>query len=387
MIISYSSYNLAYASYSYSIRYFALDLGLNYSAQSIYDTLGNIVSVIIVLLIGITADYLGRIRTATITTLISLLSPLLSLTRDPSLGVPLSIVIYNVSFAAGVVARNLLMIELGGEILGRLIGLVMTVGALSMIIGPVVGLWIKDLAGYRVLFVFITLLYASSSTSLYMIRFRLSEIRYSEYYRDPLVVLRDLKSTIFSRDPYTSRLFVFVIIDRFSYSMWAQMIYALIASEDILLSTSAYLATTMNLAWFLSQYIFGFMSDRYDPAQILRFSEFITGVTALSLAFSLYLKNYVILYLAFILLGISISSWIPSYNKFFQLYILPEKRAVFMSYANIYALLLASPSPYIGSLTKDLILPNVSHLCIASIIHIANAILTLSKRASTRLTK
>lgn len=377
--ISSITYSFAYVSYSYFVRYFALELGVDYSRQALYDSLGNILSAFGILLIGISSDRLGRILTASIASLTGVFSALAALSRDPLLGIPIAIVFLNISFATTIIARNLLMIELGGDAVGRLFGGVMTLGALAMIAGPVIGLWAKNLYGYEFLFTITAFLYLISSLSIYMLRFKVREIR---YVNDNSIIsmIRNLKVTnSVPQDLYARRLFIFAVIDKFSYSMWAQMIYALAASEKIPLDISAYLTTVMNLSWFVSQYVFGIATDKISSISILRFSELITGLSAFILALAISFNYYPLLYLSFILIGLSYSSWIPSYNKYVQLYIKPDQRAIYMSIINIYAILIASPAPYLGGILRGIISPGVFHLYLASLVHSLNSYLTLPR--------
>ena len=384
--LSYGLWGLAYSSYSYLVRYYAKDLSIPYSSQALYEFVGNMLSIIIILAIGILADYIGRVRTAFATTLIPVSSPLILLVASSLESVMYALILLNISFTTGVVARNLMIIEIGGEILGRLIGVVMTFNSLAMIIGPLIGYYIKALFGYKAYFASVMLMFLISSLLILPI----DKIYRRNNFTPQIAEETRVFSTRIIRDLAYMRgisgvlavFLVFVVIDKFTYNMWAQLLFALVSYENIPSEISAYLLTTQNLSWFLSQYLFGHLSDKINPVYVISLSELLTGLSALTIALSLQ-TNYVIgVLISFILLGLSIASWIPSYNKFIQLNVSYRDRAIVLSLLNIYAILIGSPGPFVGSLIRDALIPKLTQLYLASILHIINAvaIITLIRR-------
>jgi hypothetical protein len=374
--VAYSSYALAYSSYVYLARYYAESHGVDYDKQAFYQIIANVMSIIGMTSILWLNKKFNMFVIASLYTFLLALSPTIALSKDPFVMIPLSIVIMEISFQTGIIARNLMIIEIGGSYLGRILGFLMTINSLMMIIGPVAGYKIKEVAGYTIIFLVSSSLFLISgamilSVNTYINRNLDREFRKKEASFKNVSVIRHLHTILKNR-----KLIYFIIfasIDRFSYNLWAQLIFALTASENIRAEVVSITYSIQNLSWFVSQYIFGLLSDKINPVYILFLSEFLTGSSAYLLAEGIYLYSDIYIVFSFILIGLSIASWIPSYNKYIQINIKKDDRTIFMISVNILASLTGFSAPLISVYLKDLLLKGLGHLYIATILHIINA--------------
>jgi predicted MFS family arabinose efflux permease len=386
--LSYSLWGLAFSSYSYLARYYAKLLGVSYITQAILEVFSNILSITILILIIVVINYIGKIKTITAINSLAMLSPLSVIISsfskniiDPHIGISIALIILSSSFITGVVARNLLIIDLGGKFIGRLIGIVMTANSMAMIIGPLLGYYIKEIYGYHVYFSAITLMFLLSSLLIFTLRVYYIENRDSTTHRSREKVFIDSLKKIFSINRGEKILYpfiTFVILDRFVYNMWAQLLFALTAYENISSEIAAYFSTIQYMSWFLSQYLFGILTDKKDPFHILSLSEIFSGLAAISIGIGIEIRSSQLIFLSAILVGLSIASWIPSYNKIIQVFVSTDERPLFLSKLNIYAIIFGSPGPYVGGLIRDAMIHGLSHLFIASFIHFINAVLLIS---------
>ena len=383
--LAYSLWGLAFSSYSYLTRYYARGLGVSYMTQAILETFSNTLSIAILILITILVNYIGKIKTIIMINSLAILSPLsviissLGHTIDPHAGVSIALITLSSSFITGVVVRNLLIIDLGGRFLGHVIGVVMTINSLAMILGPLLGYYIKEIYGYLIYFITATLMFLLSSLLILALR-----KYYTDYdYRDNIILrnhrelFTDPLKKIFSinkNERFLYPFILFVALDRFIYNMWAQLLFALTAYENISSEIAAYFSTIQYISWFLSQYLFGLLTDKRDPIYILGLSEIFAGLAAITLGVGIKTGSPQWIFSSAVLLGLSIASWIPSYNKIIQIFVSSSERPLFLSKINIYAIVFGSPGPYLGGLIRDIAIHGLSHLFVASAIHIINAI-------------
>jgi MFS family permease len=157
----------------------------------------------------------------------------------------------------------------------------------------------------------------------------------------------DLKRILLPKKTELSVLIPFVL-ERISWGLWIFILNAI--PNDLYGLGPEYLGLALsiqNSSWFISQYIFGRITDKVKPKYIYMFSNFV-GIPMILLM--LFVKDTRILLLTWALFGVSIASWIPSFNKLVFKITDIETRAT--TYGRIDSLrnLLGFPTPYIGGL-------------------------------------
>jgi len=365
LFATYLLFGLAYSSYSYQLRYYAEEGGISYSLQSILESLSYLGVALFILMIGRASDMLGREKAVMISSFTGALSPIFAISSRSPIMFFLSVLALNSSFLGGVVARNLLAIEVGGIRTGAVVGIAMGGTAVAMIIGPIAGGLVRSSLGYPGVFAFSSLLFASSAASSSLIK---TEARG-----------RAAGGFGVSSIPEKLRGFaLFATLDRFTYYTWVPLIFALMASEGIPAESSAMLYSVQNAAWLALQFPFGMLADRVGPEKLLSFSEITTSASAVFLSLGIAGGgSSPFLSAAFALLGVNIASWAPGYSSYFMKRTESWERGKYMASINFYATLAAIPSPFIGGFLRSHIPGGFGHLIFAAALHALNAFIIL----------
>lgn len=361
----YMLFGLAYSSYSYQLRYYAESNGIRYSLQSELESLSYLGVALFILFIGRISDSVGRERAVFVTSIAGSLSPLLAISSVSPALFFLSVLSLNAAFLGGAVARNLLAIEVGGLRTGSVVGIAMMGTASAMVVGPIVGDFIKGIWGFSGVFLFSSTMFALSA--LLPLSIRTSRGKTSSVGPGIVSIPKELRGFA-----------AFAILDRFAYYIWVPLIFALTASEGISIGSSALLYSVQNASWLVLQFPLGIIADKINPKLLLSFSEVTTSLSAIMLVFGLSgTGGFQALSLAFALLGINVASWAPSYNSLFMKKTMNAERGKYLAAINFYATLGAMLSPFIGGLLRSTIPGGFGHLIFAAILHAANAVFIL----------
>ena len=361
----YMLFGLAYSSYSYQLRYYAESNGIRYSLQSELESLSYLGVALFILFIGRISDSVGRERAVFVTSIAGSLSPLLAISSVSPTLFFLSVLSLNAAFLGGAVARNLLAIEVGGLRTGSVVGIAMMGTASAMVVGPIVGDFIKGIWGFSGVFLFSSTMFALSA--LLPLSIRTSRGKTSSVGPGIVSIPKELRGFA-----------AFAILDRFAYYIWVPLIFALTASEGISIGSSALLYSVQNASWLVLQFPLGIIADKINPKLLLSFSEVTTSLSAIMLVFGLSgTGGFQALSLAFALLGINVASWAPSYNSLFMKKTMNAERGKYLAAINFYATLGAMLSPFIGGLLRSTIPGGFGHLIFAAILHAANAVFIL----------
>lgn len=361
----YMLFGLAYSSYSYQLRYYAESNGIRYSLQSELESLSYLGVALFILFIGRISDSVGRERAVFVTSIAGSLSPLLAISSVSPALFFLSVLSLNAAFLGGAVARNLLAIEVGGLRTGSVVGIAMMGTASAMVVGPIVGDFIKGIWGFSGVFLFSSIMFALSA--LLPLSIRTGRGKTSSVGPGIVSIPKELRGFA-----------AFAILDRFAYYIWVPLIFALTASEGISIGSSALLYSIQNASWLVLQFPLGIIADKINPKLLLSFSEVTTSLSAIMLVFGLSgTGGFQALSLAFALLGVNVASWAPSYNSLFMKKTMNAERGKYLAAINFYATLGAMLSPFIGGLLRSTIPGGFGHLIFAAILHAANAVFIL----------
>lgn len=326
-------------------------------------------SIAFIISAGFLIDLLGRRPLALLSYIIGSFSPLSVVILPPSLGFPVSIVLYNTFFSLAVVVRNILVMDLAGGSGSRWFGYIMTASSISMIVGPICGFAIRELVGYRGLFILLFLVWVAAFISIAYLPETSSGSSGSRLDRslDLVGVIKDLRSIWF--------IAVYGCIDRFSFYLWSPLVSAYLSEKGFSDGEVAILYTIQNTGWFLSSYIFGILSER-NAIVTLALSELLTAFSALTLAIEPR-PGGALPYISFTALGLSIASWIPAYNS--VIYSLAYGNRIGRIYSLLYMLSTAAgiPAPYIGSILR-IIISGETHLYLAFTLSTLNTLFLLS---------
>lgn len=337
--------------------------------QSIYEVYSYLVSIAFIISAGFLIDLLGRRPLALLSYLIGSISPLSVAILPPSLGFPVSIVLYNTFFSLAVVVRNILVMDLAGGSGGRWFGYIMTASSISMIVGPICGFAVRELVGYRGLFILLFLVWVAALISIAYLPETSNRSGGSRLNRslDLVGVIKDLRSIWF--------IAIYGCIDRFSFYLWSPLVSAYLSEKGFSDGEVAVLYTIQNMGWFLSSYIFGIISER-NAIATLALSELLTAFSALTLAIEPR-PGGILPYISFTALGLSIASWIPAYNS--VIYSLAYGNRIGRIYSLLYMLSTASgiPAPYIGSIIRSTT-SGEAHLYLAFTLSTLNTLFLLS---------
>ena len=348
MIISTAFSSFSSSIYMYQVRFYAFHEGFGYDIQSIYEVYSYVVSIFLVLGAGFLSDVLGRRFFAFLAYFLGFVSSS-SLVFLPSwVGFPLSIILYNSAFSLAIVARNVLVIDLAGPLTARWLGYIMTAASILMVMGPIAGFAVREQLGYRGLFALLSILWLLSSISfIYVDEPRTKSDRSGALSLRATEILRFL-GLLRSLWPIV----LYSCASRFSFYLWTPLISAYFSEKGFSDSEVAILYTVQNLTWFLGSYAFGVLAES-RALYVLSLSETLTGLSALAISIDPR-PGGAAPYISFILMGLSIASWIPSYNTILGGLVTGPVRGGLYSTIYVLSTVAGTPAPYLGSLARSL---------------------------------
>ncbi len=250
-----------------------------------------------------------------------------------------SLMLFELSFYLGVPIRSVVVAESSpSSRMGTAYALITTFRVVPNIVVPALGGLMAEKIGLRLGVASAAVFMAIASIAALAIR----EERVNQApLRLSLAPLGRLKAIYF-----------FSSMDRFGWMVWMPIVYAHVSKElsATPLQVGA-LASVMNISWFLSQMASGVLVDRAGAIPTLLASEALGAVAAAILAVS---TSYKAALAAFAAIGLSISTWIPSYNKLIAALTPEEQRVAEFSKITAYRTAAAIPAPVLGGLLYDI---------------------------------
>lgn len=362
---------LSSSAYIYQIRFYGLGMGIGYGEQSIYEAVSYVLLSLAVMASGIFYD-IGSRRLPVMLSYAVAASSAAAAILGNRLGFAASVILFNTSFSLTIVSRNVLTMDLARGSAGRWFGYIALAGSLSTIAGPAAGLAIVEAAGYRGLFALLAIFWILCSALALLVQ----PGRGSPGGGGLLESAGQLPRILRSLWPFA----LYGVLDRFSYNLWYPLLAAFLAEKGFSSGEVALLYIEQNISWFLGSYIFGVLSER-AALKILALSEVLTAAAAALLSLDPS-PSSLAPHAAAAALGLSIASWIPSYNTAAAALLGPRGRGGVYSALYVISTTASAPSPYLGGLLRSGA-GDLAHLHAASALPILNTVLllTLVRRA------
>ncbi len=319
-------------------------LVLGYSLEIIggIATIALLVNVLLLPLLGMLIDHIGRkiiAGLAGVLISLALLIPALT-TYLPLLIV--SYVLFFVSWAMGQPARSALLADsVPPERLGRAFSLVTLGFTAARVISPYTAGWLAEVLGYRDAFTLFSAVVLGGVVAFMIMGVETRVEKRSLRLED---IVEAYKASL--RPPEKLRpLYVFTSVDRASWSLWMPLLSAYLGARFGLSPAEVGLLMSISsAAQSLMLPLAGRLVDSLGAFRLMVSSEILGIASALAIAFS----NAVALYGAMIVLGASLATWIPAYNALIAALTEADVRGRVYSSVNMARMASSIPSPWIG---------------------------------------
>lgn len=318
---------------------YILDSGYDMSILGLTSTISSLISALLLPFAGYFADTLGRRKVAIFTLTLRAFGTFMFYLGNTLFHIITAQVLIDLGFILSMPALRS-MVGGAGDVrkVGAAFGSVMSIVSLIYTIFPSIGGLIYVYLDYSSTFLIASIIFLPALFPLAL---------YEDVEIKKEGVRFDLKRILLPKKTELSVLIPFVL-ERISWGLWIFILNAI--PNDLYGLGPEYLGLALsiqNSSWFISQYIFGRITDKVKPKYIYMFSNFV-GIPMILLM--LFVKDTRILLLTWALFGVSIASWIPSFNKLVFKITDIETRAT--TYGRIDSLrnLLGFPTPYIGGL-------------------------------------
>jgi len=318
---------------------YILDSGYDMSILGLTSTISSLISALLLPFAGYFADTLGRRKVAIFTLTLRAFGTFMFYLGNTLFHIITAQVLIDLGFILSMPALRSMVGEAGDvRKVGAAFGSVMSIVSLIYTIFPSIGGLIYVYLDYSSTFLIASIIFLPALFPLAL---------YEDVEIKKEGVRFDLKRILLPKKTELSVLIPFVL-ERISWGLWIFILNAI--PNDLYGLGPEYLGLALsiqNSSWFISQYIFGRITDKVKPKYIYMFSNFV-GIPMILLM--LFVKDTRILLLTWALFGVSIASWIPSFNKLVFKITDIETRAT--TYGRIDSLrnLLGFPTPYIGGL-------------------------------------
>lgn len=345
---------------------YLVDLGYQIGVIGVLSTLAMIPGALLLPLIGLFIDLVGR-KPMIILTGISVVLALLV----PSITTlyPLLLLAYTLNYfqlIAGQPARGAMLADsVDSGVLGVAFAKVAMAFTLARSITPfIAGYSVSILGGYEKTF------QAAAAISAVGVLYFTIKARETKGARSKSNIWRDFRESIVI-DRSTAWIYVFAIVDRFSWFLWWPMLNAHLreywgmSPEEV-----GVYSGISSITIFLSGYVLGRLVDRIGYLKGLILSESAGMISSLTIGYS---PDRIVLVCGIIGVGISWSLWIPSFNSAIALTTSSEKRG--RSYSKVNAVRMGGsvPAPWIGGYMYDYVHYTLPYLA-SSIIMVLNTI-------------
>ena len=326
---------------------YMVDLGYQVADVGAIATLSSIPRIVLLPLIGILIDWIGRKPIATFTGLTMFLALLTPAFTSLYPFLVLAYAFFFFSFIAGQPSRSALLADSIDEQLGAAFAKTFIPFHIARTIVPFIASYLAEIYGYSPIF-----LYSSFFTAAGTIFFAFYSVEPVRKKRERLSLIEELKDSLIL-EKNLLRLYLFAIIDRFAWQLWFPLLNAHFKKGlGMADSEVGLLSSIMSGTLFTTAFISGRIVDRIGSIKSLCISEGLGILTAFSLTV---IPSKIFAVIPQILVGVSFSLWIPAYNVMIANYSSQEKRGKAYSKMNIFRTALAIPAPQVGGYLYDAI--------------------------------
>ncbi|MEN2999690.1 MAG: MFS transporter [Acidilobaceae archaeon] len=259
------------------------------------------------------------------------------------------------------IARN---VERGR--LGRAVGMTASAFTIARTAGPPLAGYVAVSYGYASSFSLLAL-----SALLGALQFQLTSSEDKPERRGSYGIMDSYRNTV---KPPRELLpfYLFVILDRAGWMLWFPMLSAYLVMGGLDEAAIGALYASANLLEAIAMPLTGRVVDRLGAAFALVASEILAASAALSLAIGVLGAP-----LSFLLMGLSLSFWIPGYNVYVAKKY--ERMGEVFASTNAVRSLAGAPSSYVGGVLYSVVAP-IAPLLLSSLMLVAAAALMLKVR-------
>ncbi len=343
MAIYYIGMGIATSMASPLIPSFVVDVGLSMSQLGFAASISAFLTAILLPTLGYLGDRYSRKTILLLTVSIRLMAlSLFAFMKDP-LMILIGYMLNEFGFLIYLpIARAIISDAAGRENVGRAYGELITIISLIEVIFPTISGQLYNFIGdYNTLFkgIFLLALFSTPILALLEDRGGKTNISFKEIFR------------------FTSierRIFIPAILESVSWRIWIFLLY--LVPKDVLGLGPDYLGlayTVQSTAWFLSQYISGYLVDKIGAKKVYILSDSL-GIP-IAIIYIKFLNPFTFL-ISTGLFGLSISLWIPAYTRMIFEASSEATRAVTYSKVDSLRYLFSTPTSYIGGYLYDNIL-------------------------------
>ena len=351
---------------------YMLDLGYTMSGIGAIASLATIPGVVLLPIIGILIDSLGRKPIAVLagfTTAACLFLP--SFTSTYSL-LLLAYTLYFFSFLTGQPSRSALLADSVESKLGMAFAKTFMPFHVARAIVPFLAGYLAEIYGYCPVFLVFSLL-----TAVGALFFALYSVE-PERKKEKVCLKREFKSA-FTFKKKLLKLYVFAVIDRFAWQLWFPILNAHLKDLGMSPSEVGILNSLTSGVLSITAFFSGRLIDRIGSSKGLILSETFGIFTALFLSFT---ANKIFATFSMLLIGFSFSLWIPAYNVAVAEGSSQQERGKAYSKMNTLRTALSIPAPQIGGFLYDNIAVSTPFITSAILMIVNISILLYKSRKS-----
>ena len=316
-------------------------------------TYATIVSSLLLPILGYLTD-LGFIAVLGVTSnlyaTLSLLIPALS--SGNYLLVVLSYTLANLSMFTWQAVRGAIVVrEVSTDVYGRVFASFSFAFNISRVVAPSIAIGLAKYLGYEKALVTLSSLGIVASIIFYLaikehrIMYRRLDMRpkllnsVKDSYLNMVRILK-LRSGLL-------RLVIFSILDRFGWALWMPMLNAYLKVTCGLGDIGVGIFNTLlALSMLITSYPSGYLTDKLGAIRSLLTNEFLALISTIILAVA---RNSIMIYVASVTMGLSISLWIASFNAVITSMGGIENVGIVRTGIDSIRTLIAVPAPFIGS--------------------------------------
>ena len=308
-------------------------------------TLSSFIAVFSIPFLGLLTDYYGRKPFIILTGIAMALGLFITGYTASYILLVVAYALIRFAFLGGQPARGAMTAEsVSKETIGEAFGIVTSSFFIARVFMPSISGILADSIGYDPTFLFGGLIVA-----LGVVFFWIYSVETFHGKRE-IISWKKLLDALKPKKTL-SWLYITTILDRFSWSLWLPLLNAFIGDAYGLSATEVgFLNSIMYSTTLATQYLTGKWIDRIGYLRGLILSESVGALSAITLGIT---RSIYLLAIGIIATGLSISLWIPSYNKAVSINSEKEYRALEYSKVNAYRAMIAIPAPYIGGYLYD----------------------------------
>jgi MFS family permease len=346
-----------------------VELGYKMGGIGTLASLAIIPNVVLLPFIGILIDSVGRRPMATLTGLTTFSALLIPTFTSSYEALLLAYTFFFFSFLAGQPSRSALLADSIEEELGIAFAKTFMPFNVARTVIPFIAGFLAEIYGYSAVFLAFGLLTVVGT--LFFAFYSIEPIR----KREKINLVRELKNA-FILEKNLLRLYVFAIIDRFAWQLWFPLLNAHLKELSMSPSEVGILNSVTSGVMSITAYFSGGVIDRIGSFKGLALAEAFGILAAIMLSV---ISNKILVTFPFILVGISLSLWIPAYNVAVATRSIQQRRGKAYSKMNTVRTVFSIPAPHIGGFIYDSITPSAPFI-LSILLMTANILLLRSGR-------